>query len=89
MDRNKYAVWAFGDEDNDVEMIGFAGIGVAMGNGTREAKVAADYVTASVDDFDSVYDQYLNDYLNMGGQEIIDERIEKLSEVYGITWTAE
>ena len=46
-------------------------------------------VTASVDDFDSVYDQYLNDYLNMGGQEIIDERIEKLSEVYGITWTAE
>ena len=46
-------------------------------------------VTASVDDFDSVYDQYLNDYLNMGGQEIIDERIEKLAEVYGITWTAE
>ena len=46
-------------------------------------------MTASVDDFDSVYDQYLNDYLNMGGQEIIDERIEKLAEVYGITWTAE
>ena len=43
-------------------------------------------VTASVDDFDSVYDQYLNDYLNMGGQEIIDERIEKLAEVYGITF---
>ena len=43
-------------------------------------------VTASVEDFDSVYDQYLNDYLNMGGQEIIDERIEKLAEVYGITY---
>ena len=43
-------IMAFGDEDNDVEMIGFAGIGVAMGNGTGEAKEAADYVTASVDE---------------------------------------
>ena len=43
-------IMAFGDEDNDVEMIGFAGIGVAMGNGTGEAKEAADYVTASADE---------------------------------------
>ena len=39
----------FGDADNDVEMISFAGIGVAMGNGTAAAKAAADYVTDSVD----------------------------------------
>ena len=39
----------FGDADNDVEMISFAGIGIAMGNGTPAAKAAADYVTDSVD----------------------------------------
>jgi len=40
----------FGDGDNDVEMLSFAGIGVAMGNGTERAREAADFVTASVDD---------------------------------------
>jgi len=41
---------AFGDGHNDLEMLKFAGIGVAMGNGTEEVKQAADYVTASVDE---------------------------------------
>ncbi|MCH5288188.1 MAG: sugar ABC transporter substrate-binding protein [Christensenellaceae bacterium] len=41
-------------------------------------------VTASVADFDSVYDSYMADYMNAGGQDIIDERIEKLADVYGI-----
>ena len=41
---------AFGDGENDVEMLGFAGIGVAMGNGVADAKAAADYVTADIDD---------------------------------------
>lgn len=36
---------AFGDGGNDVEMLRYAGIGVAMGNGCPEAKAAADYVT--------------------------------------------
>lgn len=36
---------AFGDGGNDVDMIRFAGIGVAMGNAGEEAKAAADYVT--------------------------------------------
>lgn len=40
---------AFGDSDNDVDMIKYAAIGVAMGNGTKTALDAADYVTASVD----------------------------------------
>jgi len=43
-------------------------------------------VTASEADFDSVFDSYMDDYLNAGGQEIIDERIEKLAEVYGIQY---
>jgi Cof subfamily protein (haloacid dehalogenase superfamily) len=43
-------VMAFGDGENDVEMLEFAGIGVAMGNGSEAAKAAADYVTDSVDD---------------------------------------
>lgn len=38
---------AFGDEDNDLEMIDFAGIGVAMGNGIKELKSIANETTAS------------------------------------------
>lgn len=41
---------AFGDGGNDVDMLRYAHIGVAMGNGTDDAKAAADYVTRSVDD---------------------------------------
>ena len=41
---------AFGDQHNDLDMLRFAGIGVAMGNGAPEVKAAADYVTRSVDD---------------------------------------
>ncbi len=43
-------------------------------------------VTASVDDFDSVYDTYMDDYMSAGGEDIINERIEKLAEIYGITF---
>ena len=38
-------VLAFGDAGNDVEMIAWAGYGVAMGNATEAAKTAADHVT--------------------------------------------
>ena len=36
---------AFGDADNDLEMLSWAGWSFAMGNGTDKAKVAAKYVT--------------------------------------------
>lgn len=38
-------VVAFGDNHNDIEMLRFAGLGVAMGNAHDEVKTAADYVT--------------------------------------------
>ncbi len=41
---------AFGDGGNDIDMLEYAGIGVAMGNATPQTKAAADYVTADVDD---------------------------------------
>ena len=41
---------AFGDGENDIEMLRFAGIGVAMGNAMEGAKMVADYVTADIDD---------------------------------------
>ena len=41
---------AIGDGENDIGMIRFAGIGVAMGNASEEVKNAADYVTDTVDE---------------------------------------
>jgi Cof subfamily protein (haloacid dehalogenase superfamily) len=40
-------VVAFGDMPNDIPMLSWAGLGVAMGNAHPEAKAAADEVTAS------------------------------------------
>lgn len=40
---------AFGDGENDMEMLAFAGIGVAMGNAEESVKKCADYVTGDVD----------------------------------------
>mgnify|MGYP000314396344 FL=1 len=36
---------AFGDNFNDIDMIRYAGLGVAMGNAAYEVKEAADIVT--------------------------------------------
>ncbi|UTE76637.1 Cof-type HAD-IIB family hydrolase [Rossellomorea sp. KS-H15a] len=36
---------AFGDGDNDVDMLELAGLGIAMGNGSDRLKRVADYVT--------------------------------------------
>lgn len=40
---------AFGDGGNDIEMLTWAGIGVAMGNASDEVKAAADMTTTDVD----------------------------------------
>ena len=41
---------AFGDSENDIEMLQAAGIGVAMDNGTEECKAAADYIAPDCDE---------------------------------------
>lgn len=42
-------VIAFGDGDNDVEMLKYAGLGIAMGNAPDNVKNEADYVTDRVE----------------------------------------
>lgn len=41
---------AFGDGENDADMLRFAGIGVAMGNAEEVTKRSADYVTDHIDE---------------------------------------
>ena len=47
---SKSEMMSFGDGGNDISMIKYAGIGIAMNNASEEVKLAADYVTTSVDD---------------------------------------
>ena len=42
-------VLAIGDQNNDIEMIETAGVGVAMGNGTIQIKSKADYITDTIE----------------------------------------
>lgn len=54
---------AFGDEDNDLEMIDYAGIGVAMSNGIDQLKNIANEITLSNND-DGIA-RFLIDRLNL------------------------
>lgn len=47
LDIPKERIIAFGDEDNDLEMIDYAGIGVAMSNGIEDLKKIANEITLS------------------------------------------
>lgn len=42
---SKENIIAFGDEDNDLEMIEYVGVGVAMGNAIKELKQVANHIT--------------------------------------------
>ena len=44
-------IMAIGDSGNDIDMVEYAGLGVAMGNAIPEVKKVADVVTDTVDDF--------------------------------------
>lgn len=48
-------VIAFGDNENDIDMISYAGVGVAMSNATDELKAVANFVTMSNDEDGLVY----------------------------------
>lgn len=52
--RTREDVIAFGDGANDIEMLDFAGIAVAMGNAADRVKKHADYVTTDIDK-DGIY----------------------------------
>lgn len=41
---------AFGDGNNDIGMIEYVGLGIAMGNGVSQIKQKANYVTSSIDE---------------------------------------
>ena len=41
---------AFGDNDVDIDMLQYCGLGIAMGNAPQQVKEAADFVTASNDE---------------------------------------
>ena len=41
---------AFGDGENDIEMLAECGTGICMGNGVEEAKAVADMVTEDIDE---------------------------------------
>lgn len=43
-------VISFGDNDNDIEINDYVGIGVAMGNSSETLKEHADYITANIQD---------------------------------------
>ena len=43
-------VMVIGDQDNDADMIAWAGLGVAMGNGSPEVKAIADWVAPSLEE---------------------------------------
>lgn len=51
--------FAVGDSVNDLEMLAYAGTGIAMGNADARAKEAADYVTTDLYD-DGVYNAMLH-----------------------------
>ncbi|WP_077325062.1 Cof-type HAD-IIB family hydrolase [Virgibacillus siamensis] len=59
----KERIIAFGDEDNDLEMIDYAGVGVAMGNGIDELKAIAKEVTET-NEQDGI-GVFLEDYLKL------------------------
>ena len=46
--------YAFGDSINDRDMLRYAACGIAMGNGTADAKMAADYITSDIHE-DGIY----------------------------------
>lgn len=54
VDIPKERIIAFGDENNDLEMIEYAGVGIAMSNGIDELKAIADDITTTSNNEDGI-----------------------------------
>ena len=50
----KEETMGIGDSDNDIDMVEYCEIGIAMGNGYESVKKSADYVTDDIDN-DGLY----------------------------------
>lgn len=86
----KYIIRAFDKSDWDIKLIKNAKLGsieaeTTLGISLNEKRDAflSKAVTASVEEFDAVYDAGMSEYLSAGGQAIIDERTEKWEAAYG------
>ncbi|WP_163972022.1 Cof-type HAD-IIB family hydrolase [Oceanobacillus halotolerans] len=64
----KDRIIAFGDEDNDLEMIDYAGVGVAMGNAIDELKSIAKHITKTNEEngVGTFLEEYLKLQVNAG-----------------------
>lgn len=62
-------ILAFGDENNDLEMLEFAGLGVAMANATDEIKSVANTITKESNNEQGLA-KFLLDYFKLDPQEI-------------------
>ena len=45
---SREAIYAIGDSSNDIEMLQYAHVGIAMGNGKEEVKRVSDYITDDI-----------------------------------------
>ena len=53
---------------------------------TLRDTILTNAVTTSVENFDAVYDRYMQDYMDNGGLAITNERIEKINKYYGTSY---
>ena len=74
-------VWQGFGWNSIVYLAAIAGIGDTLSS--KRDQVFDQAVVAPVDKFDEVWDEFLEDYLASGGQDIMDERAEKWEEFFG------
>ena len=65
-DIDKSEAIAFGDGENDIDMLELVGLGIAMGNGNEKLKTIADFVTkkSSEDGIEFALKKYWSDLID-------------------------
>ena len=86
----RYIVKAFQTSDRDGRIVKHFNCGEIKAEAGMDAalkqkrdNLLIQAIVAKPEDFDKVWDQGFKDYLNSGGQAIIDERREKYEKYYG------